>query len=112
MSATLDSVPGQWTLWIRTNADPTTVTDQAAFAASGQVTVTAGGNSYSGTWSEKGSGSADENVTFEIPDPAGSGDQLKFDGYMVGLAMGGMITHGLLGVLHPRGSWSAYKTSD
>lgn len=114
MSDTLDSVPGQWTLWVRTNTDQTatTATYQAAFAASGQVTVTVGETSYTGTWQEKVTGSGtDENVNFQIPDPTGSGKELSFTGYMVGLAMGGYIK-GIIGPVMSPGTWSAYKTSD
>lgn len=113
MSDTLDSVPGNWTLWMRMTANPTTtVTYQAVFAASGNVvTVTSGGTSYSGTWQEKGTG-VKENVTFQLQGFEGSDKESRFTGYMVGLAMGGYIEGLLTTPLDSPGNWSAHKTSD
>lgn len=121
MQPTLDSVPGTWTLWVRMKAHPTTVHYQAVFTASapgateGTVTVTGGPSPCSGTWKEKVSDEK-ENVKFTIPDPAGSGKEFKFRGYMVGGAMGGYID-GHIGpldtaVLRSPGDWAAHKTSD
>ncbi len=108
MSDTLDSVPGNWTLWVRMKDDQATATYQAVFAASGSVTV----GSQTGSWEEK-EGDTAENVTFKIQDPAGSGKELTFSGYMVGLAMGGYVKGpSLLDKILPDGSWAAYKTSD
>lgn len=114
----LDFVPGQWTLWVRMKGDdPKTATYQAIFTSSGQdsgqVTVSSGGTLYTGAWQEKGFGTAKENVKFSIQDPAGSGKELHFTGFMVGLAMGGYLSpSALLGALDFDGSWSAYKTGD
>lgn len=108
MADTLDSVPGTWTLWVRTAQDPTsTVTYQAVFTAPAQLTVTGDGTSYKGTWKEKGSG-VFENVTFTIENLLRPGEDSNFSGYMVGLAMGG----GIGSMFDPSGAWSAYKTSD
>lgn len=109
---TLDSVPGNWNLYVRRQSDPTTTVIYTAtfagsgqFPTSGQVTVT-GTSTSTGTWDKKDLGSpADENVTFQIPDPAGPGQELTFFGFMVGLAMGGTVNA-------TGGSWSAYKISD
>jgi hypothetical protein len=113
MSDTLDSVPGNWTLWMRLKDSPTTtVVYQAVFAASGNaVTVTAGGTSYSGTWQEKGAG-IKENVTFQLQGFVTPNKESRFTGYMVGLAMGGYIEGILTTPLDSPGNWSAYKTSD
>lgn len=112
-TVTNDNVVGTWSLWVRTDSHPATATYQAVFVPSatdpsqGTVTVTGGAVPSTGTWSQNnGVLVPDENVNFDIPDPAGSGKEFKCSGHMVGAAMGGGI--GLI----PTGAWAASKISD
>lgn len=119
MQPTLDAVPGNWTLWLRTKVQPQTAVYQATFTATGpgsskgEVTLTSTGATYSGTWEEK-DGFTDEQVNFQITGIPGVDDGLSFRGYLVGQAMGGNIAHFVGPVPLPpyAGAWSAYKISD
>lgn len=119
MTPTLDEVPGSWTLWLRTNVHPETVAYQAVFTAmppgtsEGQVTVTLGSTTYTGTWQEK-DGLTDERVTFQVGGIPGIDDGNSFRGYLVGQAMGGSVGRflGPVPISKPEAAWSAYKVSD
>jgi len=112
----LNQVAGTWALWVRTRIDPATATYTAVFTPSGTdpsqgtVTVQVGPASYSGPWKQKEDWlDEDENVSFSLQDPSGSGDELHFSGHLVGAAMGGTTRHKLNPLF---GAWAASKTSD
>jgi hypothetical protein len=109
MSDTLDSVPGIWTLWMRTSNQTTAKTFRATFTSSGPNSgqVILGSGQPSGIWNETNVPGA-ENLSFTIPDPEGTGETYTFSGFMVGLAAGGQIGPESA----PVGAWSGVKISD
>lgn len=113
-TATLESVVGTWSLFVRTREHPATATYTATFEVSetgephGTVTVDAGGTPITGKWRQsRDPFDEDQDVHFTIADPAGSGKELHFSGHLVGNAMGGTIRHEINLFF---GAWSACRS--